>query len=169
MGYVGAILYSRPPHGREITTQWTKILLQVMLPMCQGLRLLQVFHNVLKVLRMETRLGRAYTLFLCVLQPSSWNNTSTCTNFRRDNFSSTSIGNCLWPRLPLWPITVTANLALGFRRTEIPVDPSVVSLSVSSCHVRHLLSHPASYPMGTRGSFPGGKAAGAWSWPLTSI
>jgi hypothetical protein len=29
--------------------------------------------------------------------------------------------------------------------------------------------HPASYPMGTRGSFPGGKAAGAWSWPLTSI
>jgi hypothetical protein len=29
--------------------------------------------------------------------------------------------------------------------------------------------HPASYPMGTRGSFPGSKAAGAWSWPLTSI
>jgi hypothetical protein len=30
-------------------------------------------------------------------------------------------------------------------------------------------AHPASYPMGTRGSFFGGKAAGAWSWPLTSI
>jgi hypothetical protein len=30
-------------------------------------------------------------------------------------------------------------------------------------------SHPASYPVGTGGSFPGGKAAGAWSWPLTSI
>jgi hypothetical protein len=30
-------------------------------------------------------------------------------------------------------------------------------------------AHPASYPMGTRGSFPGGKAAGAWSLPLTSI
>jgi hypothetical protein len=30
-------------------------------------------------------------------------------------------------------------------------------------------AHPASYPMGTRGSFPGGKAAGAWSWPLSSI
>jgi hypothetical protein len=30
-------------------------------------------------------------------------------------------------------------------------------------------AHPASCPpMGTRGSFPGGKAAGAWSWPLTS-
>jgi hypothetical protein len=30
-------------------------------------------------------------------------------------------------------------------------------------------AHPASFPMGTRGSFLGGKAAGAWSWPLTSI
>jgi hypothetical protein len=30
-------------------------------------------------------------------------------------------------------------------------------------------AHPASYPMGTRGSFFGGKAAGAWNWPLTSI
>jgi hypothetical protein len=28
-------------------------------------------------------------------------------------------------------------------------------------------AHPASYPMGIKGSFPGGKAAGAWSWPLT--
>jgi hypothetical protein len=30
-------------------------------------------------------------------------------------------------------------------------------------------AHPVSYPMGTSGSFPGGKAAGAWNWPLTSI
>jgi hypothetical protein len=30
-------------------------------------------------------------------------------------------------------------------------------------------AHPASYPMGTRGSSPWGKAAGTWSWPLTSI
>jgi hypothetical protein len=30
-------------------------------------------------------------------------------------------------------------------------------------------AHPASYPMGTRGSFPEGKAAGAWSWQLTSM
>jgi hypothetical protein len=29
--------------------------------------------------------------------------------------------------------------------------------------------HPSSYPLGTRGSFPGGKAAGEWSWPVTSI
>jgi hypothetical protein len=30
-------------------------------------------------------------------------------------------------------------------------------------------AHPATYSMGTGGSLPGGKAAGAWSWPLTSI
>jgi len=30
-------------------------------------------------------------------------------------------------------------------------------------------AHPASYPMGTRGSFPRGKAAGAWRWSLISI
>jgi len=29
-------------------------------------------------------------------------------------------------------------------------------------------AHPASYPMCTRISFPGGEAAGAWSWPLIS-
>jgi hypothetical protein len=29
--------------------------------------------------------------------------------------------------------------------------------------------HPTSYPMDTGGSFPGGKTAGSWSWPLTSI
>jgi len=30
-------------------------------------------------------------------------------------------------------------------------------------------AHPASYSMGIGGVFPRGKAAGAWSWPLTSI
>jgi hypothetical protein len=29
-------------------------------------------------------------------------------------------------------------------------------------------AHPASYPIGTGGSFPWGKAAATWSWPLTS-
>jgi hypothetical protein len=30
-------------------------------------------------------------------------------------------------------------------------------------------AHPDSYPMGTRRSLPGSKAAGVWNWPLTSI
>jgi hypothetical protein len=29
-------------------------------------------------------------------------------------------------------------------------------------------AHPVSYPMGTKGSFRGVKATGAWSWPLPS-
>jgi hypothetical protein len=29
--------------------------------------------------------------------------------------------------------------------------------------------HPATYPMGIWDSYPGGKAAGAWSWPVSSI
>jgi hypothetical protein len=28
-------------------------------------------------------------------------------------------------------------------------------------------AHPASNPLSTTGFFPGGRAAGAWSWPLT--
>jgi hypothetical protein len=30
-------------------------------------------------------------------------------------------------------------------------------------------AHPASYPIATGGYFPSGKAAGAWSWPRTSV
>jgi len=30
-------------------------------------------------------------------------------------------------------------------------------------------AHSASYTMGTWGSFPWGKVARVWSWPLTSI
>jgi len=30
-------------------------------------------------------------------------------------------------------------------------------------------SHPAYYPTGTGNSYPASKAAGAWSWPLTSM
>jgi len=30
-------------------------------------------------------------------------------------------------------------------------------------------AHPASYPVVIMGSFLGGKAVGAWSWPFTPI
>jgi len=51
-------------------------------------------------------------------------------------------------------------------------------LPYSYCHPKHRVlksnwmgsvAHPASYPMGIGSSFPWGKAAGAWSWPFTSI
>jgi hypothetical protein len=48
---------------------------------------------------------------------------------------------------------------------RVPVESKIVS------YLRHrdrLWGHPASYPMGIGVSFPGGKAAGSWCWPLTS-
>jgi hypothetical protein len=67
----------------------------------------------------------------------------------------------------------SVGIALGYglddrgSRVRFPVEAGNFSL-------HHRLqngsgAHPASYPMGTRGSFSGCKAAGAWSWPLTSI
>jgi len=35
--------------------------------------------------------------------------------------------------------------------------------------LRHCCVHSTSYAMGSRSSFPRGKAAGSWSWTLTSI
>jgi hypothetical protein len=44
-------------------------------------------------------------------------------------------------------------------------------LNVCVCVDRVLFerTHPASYPVGKRGYFPGSKVTGMWSWPLTSI
>jgi len=41
--------------------------------------------------------------------------------------------------------------------------------SFSPPRPERLWGPPSLLQVGTRGSFPGGKAAGAWSWPLTSI
>jgi hypothetical protein len=67
----------------------------------------------------------------------------------------------------------SVGIALGYgpddrgSRVRFPAGAGNFSLH----HRFHKGSGPnqASYPMGTKGSFPGGKAAGAWGWPLTSI
>jgi hypothetical protein len=46
-------------------------------------------------------------------------------------------------------------------------------LAVQDFYILHVIqtdsgAHQASYSMDTEGSFPGTKAAGVWSWPLTS-
>jgi hypothetical protein len=41
--------------------------------------------------------------------------------------------------------------------------------TVSITFSRSGRAHPPSYPMGTRGSFPGGRAARARDWPLASV
>jgi hypothetical protein len=43
------------------------------------------------------------------------------------------------------------------------------NFSLNHCVQTSSGAHPASYPMGIRDYFPGGKVAGAWSWPLTSV
>jgi hypothetical protein len=48
---------------------------------------------------------------------------------------------------------------------RVPIGSRIFSFP---CRPDRLWVHPTSYLMGTGGSFPGGKAAEAWSWPLTS-
>jgi hypothetical protein len=49
------------------------------------------------------------------------------------------------------------------------VQAEAGNFSLHHCFQTGSGTHPAFYPVGTRGSFPGDKVAGAWSWPLTSI
>jgi hypothetical protein len=59
----------------------------------------------------------------------------------------------------------------GFFKVGVAVRFSVEARDFSLLHSVQTASgaHPACYSMGTGGCFPWGKAAGAWSWPLTSI
>jgi hypothetical protein len=43
-----------------------------------------------------------------------------------------------------------------------------LAIFLFSCVQNGSGAHPAFYPMDIWGDFPGGKATGAWSWPLTS-
>jgi hypothetical protein len=62
-------------------------------------------------------------------------------------------------------------IATAFKLDERGVGVRVlVGSEFSLLHIVQTGSgaHPASYPMGTGDSFPGGKATGEWSWPLIS-
>jgi hypothetical protein len=65
-----------------------------------------------------------------------------------------------------WAVSLPTDYRLNGWRTEVwvPVGTRCVP---SPCHPDQFWGSP-SLLMGTRGSFPGGKAAGEWSWPLTS-
>jgi hypothetical protein len=63
--------------------------------------------------------------------------------------------------------TWSAGVRAGWAGVRVPAEAGNFSL-----HHRVQTgfgAHPTSYPMCTWGSFPRGKAAGPWSWPLTSI
>jgi hypothetical protein len=55
-------------------------------------------------------------------------------------------------------------IALGYglddRRSRVRFPARAGNFSLHHCVQNGSGAHPASYPMGTRGSFPGGKAAG---------
>jgi hypothetical protein len=54
-------------------------------------------------------------------------------------------------------------------RLVVRVPVGTRNFSLNHCVQTGSGAHPASYPIGTRGSIPGGKEAGAWSLPLTSV
>jgi hypothetical protein len=64
-----------------------------------------------------------------------------------------------------------SGIALGYglddRGVRVPTKGG--NFSLLHCVQTGSWAHRASYPMGNRNSSPGGKVAGAWSWPLTSI
>jgi hypothetical protein len=75
-----------------------------------------------------------------------WNMENICTLLEKSHDSSVSIA--LGYRLDDWGSRV--QFLVGAR-----------NFSLHHCIQNSSGAHPASYPMGTRGSFPGGKAAGA--------
>jgi hypothetical protein len=57
----------------------------------------------------------------------------------------------------------SAGLRTGWSEVRVPAEAGKFSLH-HRCVQNSSEAHPASYPVGIRGYFPGGKAAGAWSW-----
>jgi hypothetical protein len=89
------------------------------------------------------------------------------THKRVDNGHKES-GNSIFP---LWSRDSSVGIATGYGLDDgwvgvlVPVGPKIFSSPLVQTGSQ---AHPASYPMGTGGSFPGGKAVGAWNWPLAS-
>jgi hypothetical protein len=58
---------------------------------------------------------------------------------------------------------------LDERGSRVPFPAGAGNFSIHHLVQTGSGAHPPSYPLGTTVSFPGGKAAGEWSWPLTSM
>jgi hypothetical protein len=79
----------------------------------------------------------------------------------------------IWKELNMYSVNERVGTALGYgldnRGSRVRFPPEAGNFSLHHRVQNGSGAHPASYPMVIRCSFPGGKAAGAWSWPLTSI
>jgi hypothetical protein len=65
------------------------------------------------------------------------------------------------------PVGIALDYGLDNRGSRVRFSAGAGNFSLHHRIQNGSGAHPASYPMGTGDS--GGKAAGAWSWPLTSI
>jgi hypothetical protein len=67
----------------------------------------------------------------------------------------------------------SVGIVLGYRLDDwgfrVQFLTGAGNFSLHHCIQNSSRAHPASYPLGIKGSFPGGEAASAWNWPLTSI
>jgi hypothetical protein len=66
-------------------------------------------------------------------------------------------------------VGTTLGFRLGDRGSRVRFLAGAENFSLHHLVQNGSGAHPASYPVGTKGSFPGGWATGAWSWPLISI
>jgi hypothetical protein len=73
----------------------------------------------------------------------------------------------IWSR-DRW-VGITMGYGLDAQGSRVRFPARAENFSLKNRVLNGSGAHPASYPMGTRGYFPGGKEAGAWSSPLTSI
>jgi hypothetical protein len=68
-----------------------------------------------------------------------------------------------------WQAVVNTVMNLRVLQKAENFVTSWVTISFSRRILLHRVSYNILKPMATRNFFPGGKAAGAWSWPLTSM
>jgi hypothetical protein len=101
-------------------------------------------------------------------------------------FCTNSLSPTHHPGLPAFPMPSVSSFHSGLLKIKVFKDiylyqnivtrlragqPGFDSRKGLEFFLRHRVQtgsrvHPASYPMGTRGSFTGVKATGAWSWPF---
>jgi hypothetical protein len=71
-------------------------------------------------------------------------------------------------KFPAYSVCIALGYGLEDRCSRVRFPAEVGNFSLHHRVQNGSGAHQASYPVGTRGSFPGSKGAGAWSWPLTS-
>jgi hypothetical protein len=109
-------------------------------------------------------LGSLYYLRECVCPSVSFSILSDSA--RAFNITGTGRSTLLKSRLS---VGVALGYGLDDRSSTVRFPAGAGNFSLHHRVQNGSGAHTASYQMGTRGSFLEGKAAGAWSWPLTSI